>query len=45
MCRLRNTPGQRNVDSFEQLAQMGFDAHIRQHAAEDNLADAPLAEL
>src|SRR6516162_5755153 len=23
---------------FEQLAQMGFDAHVRQHAAEDHLA-------
>ena len=30
---------------LEQLAQMGFEAHVRQHAAEDDLADASLAQL
>ena len=30
---------------FQQLAQMVFDAHVRQHAAEDHLTDAALAQL
>ena len=30
---------------FQQLAQMGFDAHVRQHAAGDHLTDAALAQL
>jgi hypothetical protein len=27
------------------IAQVGFDAHVRQHPAQDDLADAPLAQL
>ena len=31
--------------ALEKLAQMRFDAHVRQHAAEDDLADPPLGQL
>ena len=30
---------------FQQLAQMGFDTHVCQHAAEDHLTDAAFAQL
>src|SRR5215469_3882768 len=30
---------------FEKLAQMGFDADVRQHAAKDDFSDAPFAQL
>ena len=36
-------------DDFEsllqQIAQVSFDTHVRQHPAEDDLADAALAQL
>src|SRR5262245_27967080 len=30
---------------FQQIAQVRFDTHVRQHSAEDDLADAALAEM
>src|SRR5258708_5590107 len=44
-------PGGRVLDHghfeslFQEIAQMGFDAYIRQHAAEDDLAEFALAQL
>jgi hypothetical protein len=36
----------RNFEAvFEEVAQVGLDAHIREHAAEDDLGDAPFAQL
>jgi hypothetical protein len=30
---------------FEKLAQMGFDAYVRQHAAKDDFTDPPFSQL
>ena len=30
---------------FEKFAQMGFDAYVRQHAAEDDFTDPPFSQL
>src|SRR5947209_7778089 len=30
---------------FEEVPEVRFDAHVRQHPAEDDLGDCPLAEL
>ena len=36
----------RNFEAlFEKLAQMGFDAYVRQHAAKDDFADPPFSQL
>ena len=30
---------------FEKLAQMGFDAYVRQHPAKDDFTDPPFSQL